>query len=301
MQSKKPNIQKHPKEQWAMNLAQFTEIPIAKLYVGKSNVRGSAGDITELTKSIEEEGVLQPILVRPVKDRYEIIVGSRRFSASKAAGLKSIPAIVREMNDDEAIVASLTENIQRGDLEPEEEASAYKRLYEFYRSYRKMATVLGIDESRIRRVLGIMELVPKLRKKVRRYAAPSERDKGEAIPLEHATMIVEAFKTEEIKRLPEAEKAAKQVEIAKAIAPLRQYEARKVVDRFKMFPEKSIEIIKEEALASETGIAIRVYFIPKIARLLSKAAEDRGMSMEELVPIACEEWLKQVGYGGRMD
>jgi len=282
-------------------LAQIVEIPLAKLFVGKTNVRSAAGDITELTRSIEEEGVLEPILVRPIKDRYEIIVGSRRFSASKAAGLKSIPAIVREMRDDEAIVASLTENIQRGDLEPEEEASAYKRLYEFYRSYRKMATAIGIDESRIRRVLGIMELVPKLRKEVRRYAAPSERDKGEALPLEHATMIVEAFKTEEIKRLPDEERTAKQVEIAKAIAPLRQYDARKVIDRFKMFPEKSIEVIKEEALASETGVAVRVYFAPKIARLLSKAAEDRHMSMEELVPIAVEEWLKQVGYRGQMD
>jgi hypothetical protein len=135
-----------------------------------------------------------------------------------------------------------------------------------------------------------------------KYAPPPrEREKEEAIPFEHATMIAEAFRTEEIKRLPSKEKEEKQVEIAKAIAPLPQYEARKVVDRFKMFPEKSIEIIKEEALASETGVAVRVYFIPKIARLLSKAAEDRGMSMEELVPIAVEEWLKQVGYRGSMD
>ena len=121
------------------------------------------------------------------------------------------------------------------------------------------------------------------------------------LPFEHASMIAEAFRTEEIKRLPEEERKEKQVEIAKTIAPLRQYEARKVIDRFKMFPEKSIEVIKEEALASETGIAIRVYFVPKIARILSKAAEDRGMSMEELVPIAVEEWLKQVGYRGGVD
>ena len=75
---------------------------------------------------------------------------------------------------------------------------------------------------------------------MRRYAAPSDREKGEAIPLEHASMIVEAFRTEEIKRLPEEEKKTKQIEIARIIAPLRQYEARKVVDRFKMFPEKPI-------------------------------------------------------------
>jgi len=284
-------------------LAQVAEIPIEKLYVGKVNVRRSAGDITELTRSIEEKGVYQPILVRPVKGRYEIVVGSRRFVASKAAGLKTIPAIIREMNDEEAIVASLTENIQRGNLEPEEEAEALTRLVEIYGSNRQVAKILGISETNLRRKMSVLELIPRLRKEVRLKGAPSleERRKSEAIPFEHATMIAEAFRTEEIKRLPKEEREEKQVSIAKAIAPLPQYEARRVVDRFKMFPEKSIEVIKEEALASETGVAIRVYFIPKVARLLSKAAEDRGMSMEELVPIAVEEWLKQVGYRGSMD
>lgn len=282
-------------------MAQITEIPIVKLYVGKFNVRSSAGDITELTKSIEEEGVLQPIVVRQVKDKYEIVVGSRRFAAAKAAGLKSMPAIVRDLSDEAAIVASLVENIQRGDIEPEEEARAYRALVEIYGSTRKVAEKVGIDQSRVVRTLQVLELVPELQKKVMRYASPRQRTESGAIPFEHASMVAEAFRTEEIKRLPEEERKEKQVEIAKTIAPLRQYEARKVIDRFKMFPEKSIEVIKEEALASETGIAIRVYFVPKIARILSKAAEDRGMSMEELVPIAVEEWLKQVGYRGGVD
>ncbi len=279
-----------------MDLAQVAEIPLEKLYVGKMNVRGEAGDITELTRSIEAEGVLQPILVRPVGERFEIVVGSRRFAASKAAGLKSIPAIVREMDDNESIVASLTENIQRGDIEPEEEAKAYKTLVSIFGSTRKVAEKVGVDQSRVVRTMQVLELIPQLQKKVMRYASKKDREKAEAIPFEHATMIAEALRTEEIKRLPEQEKKAKQIEIAKAIAPLRQFEARKVVDRVKMFPEKPIEVVKEEALASESGVAMRVYFIPKLARVLSKAAEDRGMSMEELVPIAVEEWLKQVGY-----
>jgi len=179
------------------------EIPIARLYVGKSNVRGSAGDVTELTKSIEEKGVLQPILVRPVKDRYEIIVGSRRFSAAKAAGLKSIPAVIREMDDGEAIAASLTENIQRGDLQPEEEAKAIEKLVGIYRSNREVARVLGLSEGTIRMKLSVLELVPELRSKMRiKYAPPSrEREKEEALPFEHATMIAEAFRTEEADRL----------------------------------------------------------------------------------------------------
>jgi len=283
------------------------EIPIAKLFVGKSNVRGAAGDITELTKSIEEEGILQPILVRPVKDRYEIIVGSRRFSAAKAAGLKVVPAIVREMNDTQAIAASLIENIQRGNLTPEEEIAGMQRLMnlddEHYGSYRKLAQALGLSSSTIERRFTAYELVKRLKAKGERVSLKGtptreERQKGEAIPFEHAEMIERALKTEEIQRLPKRELEQKQVELVRIVAPLTQYDARKVVDRFKMFPEKSIEVIKDEALASESGVAVHVYFIPKIARLLSKAADDRHMSMEELVPIAVEEWLKQVGYSG---
>ncbi len=109
-------------------------------------------------------------------------------------------------------------------------------------------------------------------------------------------MIARAMKTEEVKKLPKEEIERKQVELIKAIAPLPQYEARKVIDHFKMFPEKPVEVIKEEALARETGIALHIYLAPRIARALSKSAEDRKMTMEELIPIAVEEWLKQVGY-----
>ena len=288
-------------------MAQVVEIPITKLYVGRVNVRSGAGDITELTRSIEEEGVIQPLVVRRMKDRFEIIVGSRRFAAAKAAGLKEVPAIVREMSDGAAIALSLIENIQRGNLTDEEEIEAMRRLMkldkERYGSQRKLAKGLGLSQSTIERKFTAFNLVQKLRASgaqvtLKGSATAEERAKGEVIPIEHAELIERALKSKEVLKLPKKELEQKRVELVRTIVPLPQYKARKVVDRFKMFPEKSIEVIKEEALASETGVAIRVYFIPKIARLLSQAADDRGMSMEELVPIAVEEWLKQVGSFG---
>lgn len=286
-------------------MAQVAEIPITKLFIGKVNVRSAAGDITELTKSIEESGVLQPIVVRPDKDRFEIVVGSRRFAAAKAAGLKTMPAVIREMSDGEAIATSLVENIQRGNLTDEEEIEAMSRLMkldeERYGSQRKLAKGLGLSQSTVERMFTAYGLVQKLRgrgEKVTLKGSPplDERAQGLSIPIEHAEMIERAFKTEEIRRLPKQEQEQKQIELVKAVAPLTQYDARKLVDRFKMFPEKSIEVLKNEALASKDGVALRIYLVPKIARLLSKAAEERGISEEELVPIAIEEWLKQVGY-----
>ena len=106
----------------------MNDLETSKLFVGEGNVRKSVGDITELKLSIQEKGILEPILVRPKNKKYEVVVGSRRFEAAKALGLKRVPAIIRALNDAEALAVSLVENIQRNDLELEEEAEGVLRL-----------------------------------------------------------------------------------------------------------------------------------------------------------------------------
>ena len=89
-----------------------------------------ADALQELAESIKQCGVLQPLLVQKKEDYYEIIAGERRWRASKLAGLKEVPVIVKEFTEQEAVEISLIENIQREDLNPIEEAMAYKRLME---------------------------------------------------------------------------------------------------------------------------------------------------------------------------
>ena len=89
-----------------------------------------ADALQELAESIKQYGVLQPLLVQKKEDYYEIIAGERRWRASKLAGLKEVPVIVKEFTEQEAVEISLIENIQREDLNPIEEAMAYKRLME---------------------------------------------------------------------------------------------------------------------------------------------------------------------------
>ena len=86
--------------------------------------------LLELAESIKQYGILQPLLVSDKKDYYEIIAGERRWRAAKLAGLKEVPVIVKEFNDQQIVEISLIENIQREDLNPIEEAMAYKRLIE---------------------------------------------------------------------------------------------------------------------------------------------------------------------------
>lgn len=278
---------------------------MSKLFIGEMNVRKSVGDLTELKLSIQEKGIIQPLLVRPHKNRFEVVVGSRRYEAAKALGLKTIPAIVRPLSDSEALSISLVENIQRNDLELEEEAEGVLKLMRLdpkrFASIKAVAKTLGRSESAVRELLDAYELTFKLREKgmnIQAARAPPEekRRRAEAIPLKHTELVARALKSSEVRKLPTTEFERKVPEIVKAIAPLPEVDARKVVDRFKMFPEKPVEAIKEEALAKQTGVAVKVYFAPRIARALSQAAEERGISEEELVSIAVEEWLVFKGY-----
>jgi ParB/RepB/Spo0J family partition protein len=283
----------------------MTDLETSKLFIGEMNVRKSVGDLSELKLSIQEKGILQPLLVRPQKNRYEVVVGSRRYEAAKALGLKKVPAMIRPLNDADALSVSLVENIQRSDLELEEEAEGILKLMKLdpkrFASVKAVAKTLGRSESSVRELIDAYDLTFKLREKgmnIHAARAPPEeqRKRGEAIPMKHTELIARAIKSEEVRRLPSREFDRKVPEIVKAIAPLPEEDARRVVDRFKMFPEKSIQSIKEEALAKQTGVSVKVYFAPRIGRALNQAADERNMSEEELVSIAVEEWLVLKGY-----
>ena len=89
--------------------------------------------LQELSESIKQFGILQPLLVSDKGDYYEIIAGERRWRAAKLAGLKEVPVIIKEFNDQQVVEISLIENIQREDLNPIEEAMAYKRLIDEFK------------------------------------------------------------------------------------------------------------------------------------------------------------------------
>jgi ParB family chromosome partitioning protein len=119
-----------------------------------------AGSLEELTRSIIHRGLLEPVLLRPVgTDQYEIVAGERRWRACKAAGWKEIPAIVRSMEEHESLEAALVENIQRADLNPVEEAHAYRSLsVEFGLTHDEIAKRVSKDRSTITNLLRLLVL-----------------------------------------------------------------------------------------------------------------------------------------------
>src|SRR3989338_3809460 len=123
--------------------------------------------LNDLKASIKEKGILQPILVRLKDGRHEVVAGERRLKAARSLNVPEIPAIVREVSDQEALVLALIENIQREELNPIEEAEAYKKLIEeFHYTQDMVAESVGKDRSTITNLLRLLKLPAEIQQSV---------------------------------------------------------------------------------------------------------------------------------------
>ncbi len=120
--------------------------------------------LEELTQSIRVNGVIQPILVRRSGDRYEIVAGERRWRAAQRAGLLKVPVIVRDVPDEQMLQVALIENVQRDDLNPIEEAQAYRRLTDEHQmSQETIATAVGKDRATVANYMRLLRLPVEVR------------------------------------------------------------------------------------------------------------------------------------------
>ncbi len=139
-------------------------LPIAFLRPNPRNPRKAFGtaDLEDLTASVREKGVVQPILVRPVQgatNAYEIVAGERRWRAAQKAGLHDVPVVVRELSDQEALELAIVENVQRQDLNALEEAIGYQQLIDGYGySQAELAEVIGKSRPHIANTLRLLKL-----------------------------------------------------------------------------------------------------------------------------------------------
>lgn len=141
--------------------ASFADLDIALIHANAKQPRQVFDEqaLAELTHSIREFGVLQPVVVRPRADGYELIMGERRLRAAQAAGMDTIPAIVREAGDEEMLRDALLENIHRAGLNPLEEAAAYQQLLqEFGTTHEELAARIGRSRSQVSNTIRLMNL-----------------------------------------------------------------------------------------------------------------------------------------------
>ena len=138
-------------------------LPVELVIANRANPRRTfdSDQLEELTNSIREKGVMQPLLVRPSEDPnvFEIIAGERRWRAAQKAGLHDVPVIVREVGDKEALELAIIENVQRADLNPLEEAMGYNQLIEqFEYTQQDLAQVIGKSRSHVANTLRLLRL-----------------------------------------------------------------------------------------------------------------------------------------------
>ena len=179
--------------------AALREVPIDLLQRGRYQPRVDMRDdsLAELAESIKAQGVVQPIVVRPLprqgdgEARYEIVAGERRWRAAQLAGLHAIPAVVRDIPDESAVAVALIENIQRENLNPIEEARALHRLVEeFGLTHEDAASAVGRSRTTVTNLLRLLELP----RPVRTFLESRELDMGHAralatLPEDRATLL----------------------------------------------------------------------------------------------------------------
>ena len=146
----------------------LTHVPIDLIQAGKYQPRRDmqTSALEELANSIKSQGVIQPIVIRPIAgEKYEIIAGERRWRATQLAGLDTIPAVIREIPDESAIAMALIENIQREDLNPIEEALALKQLQdEFELTHQQIAELVGKSRTAVTNLLRLVALDDEVKK-----------------------------------------------------------------------------------------------------------------------------------------
>lgn len=256
----------------------FYYLPLDKIDISISNVRKTNLEegIDELANSIKEIGVQQPIVVSTKGDRYELIIGQRRYLACKKIGKKEIPALITVIkNGTEATIVSFSENIHRLDLEYRDKMQVATELLSKLGSVNKVAESLGVSPQTVRSYIGYAAVPEPIKKMV---------DKGK-LSASTATRIT--------KNIPDEKQALKIAEKIKETP--RSEDRRKIIDVAKENPKKAPEEIIKIA-KSQKFTKVTIYLTPRVANSLSQACDKYESGPKDITTEALEEWLNKRGF-----
>lgn len=240
---------------------EIKQVELKKIQPNRFNPRLNFDDkeLEMLAKNIKEKGLLQPIIVRPVDNYYEVVVGERRYKAAQRAGLKQVPVIIREYSDEEVIELNLIENVQRTDLSAVEKGKSCKLLMEKYPkkfpSKTAIAKAIGVSEATVNAWLELVKAPRELQVMIApatKIGVPREQGK---IDYDTAVTIT--------RRIREPEK---QIAIAKEIAkrPIYRRQARQIISKAAKEQDKPIEQIFKEVVEAPYALPFRLVHMKPI-------------------------------------
>lgn len=252
-------------------------VPIKDLTVSPFNVRKQVSDLTDLKGSIRALGLLQPIIVRTVEGNVEVVVGQRRFLACKELGWKTIPAVKRDLTDREALILSLTENIQMDSIDAIDRAEGTKRLIKELekemprtKAMDEIARLLGKGVSTIYDWLRLLETTEAVRRMI------TERK-------------IEVETGARLASLPER----KQQEVAKIIYEehLPRSAAAKAIEYVRKQPEIPTTDAVKTFLAATEEYSVTVSFPGSLYNALSDFAQEKKLTIQEVIRRAVKNYL----------
>jgi len=256
-------------------------LSLEELVVSPFNVRKSVGDLTDLQSSIQSMGLLQPIIVRLAKGKLEVVVGQRRFLACKGLGWKAIPAIKRDMTDREALILSLTENVQIDSIDPMDRAEGAKRVI----------TDLEVEMPRTQAVEWVAKQLGKSSSTIYDWTRLLETSEGVKKMIREKKINVRVGA-----RLASLPKQA-QEEVAETIHEeyLPQQRAMKVIEQVReKLTEKPMlkpkEIVKE-AIQEIEEYSVTVSFPGSLYKTLSDFAQEKKLTVQEVIRRAARKYL----------
>jgi len=209
--------------------------------------------LNELAESIRNVGLVQPLIVRPVGDHYEVVVGERRYRACQQTGLEKVPVVIKDYSDDQVVELNLIENVQREDLSAVEKGKSCKLLMEEYPdkypSVKELGEKLGVSSTSIEAWLQLVSAPSEIQRMVapaKKIGVPRVRGK---IDYDTAVKITRRIKEPE-----------RQIEVAREIAkrPIYRRTAREVITRVAKEPEKPVEEVIREVVEAPYEMPFRL-------------------------------------------
>lgn len=271
----------------------IANVRLDKLFFGELNERLEPGDLEGLAASIKAVGVLEPLVVRPVGDRYEIIAGGRRYRAASMASLSSVPCQIKEVNDLEALQISFQENEERKSASPLEYGLLCWKLANRIGDLKEVAARLGKHENWVSTRINAYELWRKanVQTENKSPALQSEsRGSSNSIGIVDSNMIMEAVTSRPVNRYV-AQTGGDKEEIrttfirglSEAFPKLDPYQKRKLISEFKKNPKEQIRSLTDKVLAEKKGIKMSLSFNTEISIRIGKILSEREMKPEDWI------------------
>lgn len=237
--------------------------------------------ISELAASVRDQGIIQPLLVRRSGDGYELIAGERRLRAAVQAGLKEVPVVVREAGHSETLELALIENLQREDLNPIEEASAYRRLHEeFDLTQEEIAHKVGKSRPAVANAMRLLLLPQEVQQLVAMGKLPAGQARallgleGEAAILAAAREVVaEGLSARETEKLVVRLRSGGRKR--RRLAALLDPDSRALVERLQRALGTKVRLL-HQARTGRGKVVIEYYSLAELERITQKIAEDKN-------------------------